>query len=48
MQESAREVHVIMNTNKGDQGIVNAKLIGDLLGEGLKDPPPVSPNPQLL
>ena len=35
MRENASEVHLVVNTNKGDQGIVNARKIGDLLGEGL-------------
>jgi len=29
--ESASEIHVLFNTNNGDQGVVNAKLMGRLL-----------------
>ncbi|MDP6494834.1 MAG: DUF72 domain-containing protein [Dehalococcoidia bacterium] len=36
MQERAHEVHVIMNTNNGDQGTYNGRLLSRLLGEGLK------------
>ena len=35
MAENADEVHLVMNTNYEDQGIVNARLLGDMLGEGL-------------
>lgn len=35
MQENAPEVHLVMNTNRQDQGIANARLLGNLLGEGL-------------
>ena len=35
MEEHADEVHVIMNTNNGDQGIYNSRLLSMLLGEGL-------------
>ncbi len=38
MQENAAEVHLVMNTNNQDQGVVNARLLGDMLGEGLKNP----------
>ena len=34
MQENASEVHLVVNTNNHDQGIVNARLLGDMLGEG--------------
>jgi len=37
MQARSKEVHLIMNTNKEDQGIVNARLMGKLLGEGLNE-----------
>ena len=30
MRENASEVHLVVNTNNGDQGIVNARLIGEL------------------
>lgn len=36
MRKSASEVHLVMNTNNKDQGIVNARLLGDILDEGLK------------
>lgn len=36
MEHNAAEVHLIMNTNCQDQGIVNARLLGDLLGQGLR------------
>ena len=36
MKENASEVHLVVNTNNEDQGVVNARLIGELLGEGLK------------
>ena len=36
MREQAREVHVVMNTNYLDQGIANSRLMGSLLGEGLR------------
>jgi uncharacterized protein YecE (DUF72 family) len=39
MQANAREVHVVVNTNNQDQGIVNARLLGELLGEGLRAQP---------
>ena len=48
MQERAKEVHLIMNTNKEDQGIVNARLMGRLLGEGLDEPEPSPSEPRLL
>ena len=32
MRENVREVHLVMNTNNQDQGIVNARLLGDMLG----------------
>jgi hypothetical protein len=35
MAEEAEQVHVIMNTNKADQGIVNARLMAGILGTGL-------------
>lgn len=35
MEHNAAEVHLIMNTNYQEQGIVNARLLGDLLGQGL-------------
>ena len=31
MHESASEVHLVVNTNR-DQGIVNARLLGEILG----------------
>ena len=40
MKENSREVHALVNTNNGDQGIVNARLLGDILGEELSPPPP--------
>jgi len=36
MEENASEVHLVMNTNNQDQGIVNSRLLGDMLGEGLR------------
>ena len=39
MKRDAEEVHVIMNTNNQDQAIVNARLAGKVLGEGLKKRP---------
>ena len=36
MKENASQVHLVMNTNNQDQGIVNARLLGDILGEGLR------------
>lgn len=36
MQERASEVHLVVNTNYLDQGIVNSRLLGILLGEGLR------------
>ena len=49
MQARSKEVHLIMNTNKEDQGIVNARLMGKLLGEGLdeRETPP-NEMPRLL
>lgn len=38
MQQRAREVHLIMNTNHQDQGIVNARLMGRLLDGGPNEP----------
>ncbi len=38
MEENAAEVHLVMNTNNQDQGVVNARLLGDMLGEGLRPP----------
>ena len=35
MQNNVREVHLVMNTNKYDQGIANARLLAAILGEGL-------------
>ena len=35
MRENASEVHLVVNTNNGDQGIVNARLLGELMGEGM-------------
>ncbi len=35
LQEEAAEVHLLMNTNKGDQGIVNARALAQVLGEHL-------------
>lgn len=32
MQELAEEVHLLMNTNKGDQGVVNARNLARVLG----------------
>ena len=32
MAQNAAEVHLVMNTNNEDQGIVNARLLGDLIG----------------
>jgi hypothetical protein len=31
MQENARELHLVMNTNYQDKGIVNARLLGLIL-----------------
>ena len=31
LRERASDVHLIMNTNKGDQGIVNARTMASLL-----------------
>lgn len=39
MAEEAEEVHVIMNTNRADQGIVNARAMASFLGAGLWDHP---------
>ena len=36
MEERADEVHGIMNTNNGDQRIVNAQPLGEILGEDLR------------
>jgi len=36
MQEQAGEIHPVVNTNYLDQGIVNSRLLADLLGEGLR------------
>ena len=33
--DNAGEVHLVVNTNNQDQGIVNVRLLGDILGEGL-------------
>ena len=35
MRENASEVHLVMNTNNRDQGIVNARRLGEMLGDGL-------------
>ena len=32
MRENASEVHLVVNTNNGDQGIVNARRLGELMG----------------
>ena len=37
LQEQAREVHVLFNTNSRDQGPYNSIMMGRLLGEGLGD-----------
>ena len=37
MEQNAQEVHLVMNTNKEDQGVYNARLFGDILGEGLRE-----------
>ena len=37
MQDNASEVHLVMNTNYNDQGIVNARRLAQLLQEGLWD-----------
>jgi uncharacterized protein YecE (DUF72 family) len=37
LQEEAREVHLLFNTNKGDQGPYNAIKLGRMLGDGLGD-----------
>ena len=34
MKEQARELHLVMNTNFMNQGVVNARLMGGLLEEG--------------
>ncbi len=31
-RENSSEVHLVVNTNNGDQGIVNARRLGDLMG----------------
>ena len=36
MMDSADEIHLLMNTNNRDQGIVNARLAGEILGEDLR------------
>ena len=36
MRENASEVHLVVNTNNGDQGIVNARRLRELMGEGLR------------
>ena len=36
MARDAGEVHVIMNTNNRDQAVTNARLAGEVLGEGIK------------
>lgn len=33
MGDNAQEVHLVMNTNNQDQGIVNARLLSQVLGE---------------
>ena len=38
MKREAQEVHVVMNTNNQDQGIVNSRLAEKILGEGLLKP----------
>lgn len=38
MRDSVPEVHLVMNTNNRDQGIVNARLLGEILREGPKPP----------
>lgn len=37
MAERAQEMHLIMNTNYGDQGIINSHTLADLLGQGTRD-----------
>ncbi|TVQ39116.1 MAG: DUF72 domain-containing protein [Spirochaetaceae bacterium] len=37
MRSRASEVHLLFNTNNQDQGPVNARLLYNLLGEGLKE-----------
>ena len=44
MNERADEVHVIMNTNNGDQGTYNSRLLHYQLGEGLNHPSSLFPN----
>ena len=41
MAEEAEQVHVIMNTNRAGQGIVNARAMAALLGTGLWGTPRV-------
>jgi uncharacterized protein YecE (DUF72 family) len=36
MEQNAREVHLVMNTNRADQSVVNGRLLGERLGEGLR------------
>ena len=36
MQENASQVHLVVNTNNGDQGIVNARMIGELMGGSMR------------
>ena len=42
--ERADEVHVVMNTNNGDQGTYNSRLLHYQLGEGLNHPSSLFPN----
>jgi uncharacterized protein YecE (DUF72 family) len=44
MDERADEVHVIMNTNNGDQGTYNSRLLHYQLGESLNHPSSLFPN----
>ena len=39
MRQNASDVHLVMNTNNGDQGIANARMLGEMLGEGLREGP---------
>ena len=36
MRENASQLHLVMNTNNRDQGIANARLLGQILGEGFR------------
>lgn len=43
LAEKSGWVHVLFNTNYGDQGVVNARLLGKLLGLAHREPPSLRP-----